>query len=244
MITAVQRNTIEQIVGVFETGTLGGGDPGTVTILPDGAGITYGRHQSTDRSDSLDAIVMEYIDQGGTHAACLEPYLDRLANDETARVNYTAPPQWAMDFMAVLKTAGTDPIMVAAQEAVFDRMYWRPCADYITSRLGLVEPLSWAVMYDTAIQSGVSGIARIRAMPGFPELPPARGGDERAWTRGYIDARERWLSGFQGSTTQHTHAVRSTVYRPQNFESIAATGNWALIRPIGITIKSKRWTIT
>lgn len=242
MITAQQRDTINQILGVFETGSVGGGDPGTVTILPDGAGITYGRHQSTDRSDSLDAIVMEYIDRGGVHAACLEPFLPRLANDETARVNYQAPPQWARDLMAVLKTAGSDPIMQEAQEAIFDRQYWAPCAKYC-QKIGVVEPLTWAVLYDTTIQSGLAGIDRVRVMPNFPEVPPARGGDERAWTRGYINARREYLSRFQGKTSEHTHAVRNTVYRPENLQQLADTGNWELRRPIEIIIKSRRWLI-
>ena len=55
-ITVEDARRIKSIVSVFETGKAEG-DPAAVVVLPDGAGISYGLHQATDRAGSLDEIV-------------------------------------------------------------------------------------------------------------------------------------------------------------------------------------------
>jgi len=56
----------------------------------------------------------------------------------------------------------------------------------------------------------------------FPESPPAGGGDERAWTTAYVNARHRWLS-------KHSRpAVRKTTYRTTCFKREIRRSNWDL----------------
>jgi len=51
MITAPQKHAIDCIISIFETGRVPTAAAyATCTILPDGAGISYGKHQSTDRA--------------------------------------------------------------------------------------------------------------------------------------------------------------------------------------------------
>lgn len=227
-LLAGQRQTIEDVVGLFETGRVGGGDPSAVAVLADGAGISYGVHQATDASDALDAVLLEYIDRGGRLAPQLAPYLPRIAADASA-----ASPQagWVQDLVAILQAAGQDPIMRAAQAAVFGRLYWDPMALQAES-MGLRLPLSWLALYDTAVQSGPGAISRMRMR--FREVPPARGGDERLWAAAYIRARARWLSEFVGSHWSHTLLVRRTVYRPMALDELATAGAWTLDRPLRV----------
>lgn len=237
VVNAEQRATIEAVVALFETGNPAGGDPGTVAVLPDGAGVSYGVHQATDASDALDEVLVEYLTAASgafvsletrANADALRPYLARLARDESAADPY-AP--WVQDLATALRTAGRDPVMLAAQRTVFGRRYWAP-VEHLALDLELRHPLSWLALYDTAVQSGPGAIARMRAR--FPELPPARGGDEEAWTTAYLGARLTWLAGFLGRTDAHTRAVRRTVYRPQAMLELVREGRWALSRPLRV----------
>ena len=223
------KKQIQAIVSVFETGKASG-DPSAVALLQDGAGISYGSHQGTDKSGSLDAIVKAYITAKGVFAANLASYLDRLATNETAKVDPRDPPEWVEDLMAQLRLAGGDPIMRTVQEKVFDELYWEPAREQC-EELQLRCPLSWAVVYDSAIHSGLGGIATIRKR--FSALPPAKGGDEKAWTVAYVEARRAWL------LMSKNPIVQKTVYRCDAFRNLIFDGNWDLITPFkvrGVTV--------
>jgi chitosanase len=218
------EDTAKKIVNVFETGRAAG-DYGMAVLLHDGAGISYGRSQATDKGGNLDRIVYRYLDLGGSLGDQLRPHLNRLDTNETAKVDPDNPPGWAKDLMELLREAGEDPKMRQAQDEVFDEQYWVPAANQAVA-MQLVEPLSWAVVYDSTIHSGPNGVSRIR--PLFPEMPPSRGGDERAWTRAYVAARYAWLAGHSRL------AVRNTVYRMQAFQSLMDAGKWSLALPVHI----------
>jgi len=232
MVSPDQKRVIKAIVGLFETGSTAP-DYGAVTILDDGAGVTYGAHQSTDGGESsLDKIVDLYIERGGLYAADLAPYVDRLHADATASASPGNIAEWVDDMMTTLARAGYgDPIMALAQEQVFESHYWEPSAEQAEA-MGLVTPLAWLVCYDSTIHSGREGIGRIRRR--FPERPPADGGDEREWVLAYLDARRAYLA------THSRAAVRATVYRIESMQHVACAeyqgigGNWDLETPVHI----------
>lgn len=241
-----RKLVIEQMINLLETGKLV--DYSATEILPDGAGITYGRSSATDGGGKLDEIILDYIDRNGVFAADLARFLPLLARDGSRSVRVTntvvvvagpngdpmlsrsiAIPIDVRDLMFLLWRAGrSDPKMRAAQDHVFDVGYWLPAAAIGVSA-GLVLPLSYAILYDTAIQSGTGGIARIRAL--FREVPPSRGGDEKAWATAYVAARETWLAGFVGRDDAQTKIVRSTTYRMAAFREMIAAGRWDLSTP-------------
>ncbi len=210
MLTPEQVATIREIVGVFETGMTGGGDPSAVVVLPDGAGISYGMHQATEKSGSLDVIVREYIRRGGRFP---DAFLAGGRRDTN-----------------LLRLAGAeDPIMRQVQLDVFDKLYWIPCV-HKCETMDLEHALSWLAVYDTCVQSGPEGVERIRRR--FVEAPPSRGGEEKWWTTAYIRARFQFLHSFEGKLPAHSRLVQRTVYRPNTLEALADAGNWALDRPI------------
>ena len=225
--TPAQRHAINCIISVFETGRVP--NPGaysTCTILPDGAGISYGMHQSTDRAGSLDNIVKRYIELGGKHAVALQAYLPYFASNKSA----TEPPKgpWSAETRAVidlLKVAGADPVMHQAQEEVFDRDYFQPAVNH-ANQIGLTKALSLAVVYDTCIHSGPGGVTMIRNM--FAAKSPANGGTEAEWVKAYLNARRNWLG------THKMTILHGTVYRMDALLALITAGNWDLTPPFKV----------
>jgi chitosanase len=221
-----QKKVIDSVLTIFETGRLPSPSAyATCAILSDGAGISYGKHQSTDRSGTLDKIVDLYIAKGGKQADELKQFVPKLALNETAKLDPKNIPSWAKYLMGVLKTAGADPVMQAAQDEVFDANYWTPAMGHV-QKIGLQTGLGALVVYDTCIHSGAGGVAIIRAR--FAEPAPCNGGDEKAWVLGYIKARREWLAANKNPIVQRT------VYRMDAFNEIARSGNWELNTPLTV----------
>lgn len=210
-LSDIQRSLVLRIVNVFETGTPEG-DYAAVAVHEDGPQrlpqVTYGRSQTTEYG-SLRELLETYIASGGVLAGELRPYLERLG---TGVLHADAR------FRELLAAAGADPVMVRTQDSFFDEKYVRPAWAFAEEN-GFTLALSFLVIYDSTIHSGrVPSFLRAR----FPEVPPARGGSEMAWTRAYVAARAAWLGG-------HASAIlRRTTYRTDCFAAQMAAGNWDL----------------
>ena len=225
-VTPEQKRVIDSVLSIFETGRVPTpASYATCTILSDGAGVSYGKHQSTDRAGSLDKIVDLYIQRGGKYANDLKQFVSRLAVNETAKLAPGNPPVWAVQLIGVLKSAGADPVMQACQDEVFDSCYWMPAVGQATT-LGLQTALGHLVIYDTCIHSGPGGVAVIRGR--FPEMPPAKGGGEEAWVQAYVSARHSWLAGNSNPLVQRT------VYRMDALNELIKAGNWDLHVPVTV----------
>lgn len=225
MIENKKVDVIKKIIEVFETGKISS-NYGEVTILSDGAGISYGKSQATDKSGTLDAIIFRYIDLGGIFSKSLEQYLEALQDDLTTTVDPKNPPAWVVNLMSILKSAGDlDLKMKMAQDQIFDEHYWQPAVSQCNA-MKLVHPLSYAIVYDTCIHSGPGGVNRIRKL--FPESPPSSGGDEKKWADAYVRSRRAWLASSSNSV------VRKTVYRQDAFLGMIKNDNWELDKSITI----------
>lgn len=221
-VTLMQKAVIQSVVSAFETGNPMG-DYAAVAVLSDGAGISYGKHQATDRSGTLDAILYRYADLNGKYANLFKLYLTQLEANASATTDPEHRPLWVKELMDLLRKAGEeDPVMALAQDQIFDELYWRPAADQALA-MKLELPLSWLVVYDSTIHSGPKGVTNIRKR--FPEHPPASGGDEKMWTRAYLNARRRWLSDNSNPV------VQATVYRIDSMLKLIHDDNWALTTP-------------
>jgi len=225
-ISSDQKRVIDSVLSIFETGRIPTpASYSTCSILTDGAGISYGKHQATDRAGSLDKIVDLYIQQGGKHGEELKQFLPKLSANESAKVDPKSPPSWAKYLMGVLREAGKDPVMQAAQDAIFDSCYWAPAVGHAVN-IGLTTALGHLVVYDTCIHSGPGGVDVIRAR--FPQASPANGGDEKAWITAYISARRVWLAGNSNPL------VQKTVYRQDTLMEIVKSENWSLKVPLTV----------
>mgnify|MGYP006175440083 CR=1 FL=1 len=74
------------------------------------------------------------------------------------------------------------------QDAFFDRVYWTP-ASASAARLGLAEPLSHAVVYDSVVHGSWISL-RDRTVD--REGQPSKTG-ERVWTAAYVRERQAWI---------------------------------------------------
>ena len=211
-LTTQQKRICEQVINVFETGSVQG-DYSSISIFPDGPGrirqVTYGRSQTTEYGN-LDELIQMYVDANGINSSQLRPYLEKIG--VTALVDDS-------QFKRLLRDAGkNDPKMRQIQDTFFDKRYFQPAMAWAHDN-GFTLPLSALVVYDSFIHSGsVPDFLRKR----FPERTPAREGNEKTWVQEYVDTRNNWLAN-------HSNAVlHPTVYRTQCFKQEISRGNWDL----------------
>jgi chitosanase len=224
-LTADQKRAIDSTLCIFETGRLPSPSSyATCTILADGAGVSYGKHQSTDKGGALDLVVQRYIAKNGQNAAALKPFVPYLTGNQTAAFPpSTQRPPWLVNLMNLLVASGTDPLMQKAQDEIFEEQYMNPALGHARAA-GVKHALSLLVIYDTCIQSGPGAVSRMRNL--FSEASPANGGDEKAWTKAYIRARQNWLLAFPNTL------VQASSYRTKALMEIADADNWELKLPM------------
>lgn len=217
-ITAAQKHIIDCVVSINETGKLPSNKAySTVTVLADKAGITFGKHQATRKS--LYLIVLKYIEMEGRDAKLLTPYLDKLKSNASVDADPNKLPKDVKDLMAILATAGSDPLMHEAQDAIFDSEYFEPAVAK-GEAMGLVTGMAYLSLYDVAIQSGPARIDALRKL--FPESPPSKGGLEKAWVMAFLSARKAWLQ------TSSNPLVVASAGRVEAMIQLAKSGNWNL----------------
>ena len=225
--TPEQKHVVDSIIAIFETGKVPSASAySACTVLADGAGISYGKHQCTDKAGSLDLVAKKYIAKGGNHAQELAEFLPQLATNESSKVPPAGPhPYWLQSLMNLLRIIGAEKKMQEAQDEVFDENYFLPALNACKS-MGLVHPLSLAVIYDTCIHSGPGMVGAMRNK--FAAVPPAKGGDEKVFIRQYLDARRGWLASSANPL------VQKTVYRMDAFFALVNADAWDLKTPLTV----------
>ncbi|GEM_PF-240891 len=221
-ITPLRKRKIEQVINAFETGSATGHyakvvtlkdfrDPATGELIKQ---VTYGRSQTTEFGH-LKALVEDYVDQQGTFATQLKPFLNRIGKLPSLAANDA--------FCDLLKAAGKeDPVMKSCQDHLFETKYYQPAFSWFRQH-GFTLPLSMLVIYDSMIHSGsILGFLRRR----FNTAVPTSGGDEKNWIIDYVNTRHQWLANHSNPL------LRNTVYRMKCFEEQIAQGNWHLSLPI------------
>lgn len=220
----IKKDKIMAILNVFETGSIKG-DYSNISLYEDGKNgrkqVTYGRSQVTQDGGNLKKLLEMYIKDGGKYAEKFKPYLNKMDDADLYK---------DLQFLNYLKTAAKeDPIMITAQDKIFDSVYWKPAYDWFVNQ-GFKENLSLLVIYDSFIHSGtILDFLRKK----FSEVPPVKGGNERKWIEEYVTARKTWLAGHSN------RILRNTVYRPNCFLKCIADDNWTLDKPVlanGVTV--------
>ena len=213
MTTFTERDirAAEAVVSLHETGRVGA-DYARVATLADGPSnvrqVTYGAHQATDASNTLDKIVetyVRYVEDGGSLAAedrqlaeTLKSYLPALAaNNKSSFVSLAANAS----FIQALKDAGERPLMQLSQREVFRSSYMDPAIRFCeAAKLRL--PLTLAVVYDSMIH-GAFKLVRDRVI--------AARAEETLWTGMYVVTRRNWLKNHSKTI------LNKCVYRMDTF---------------------------
>jgi chitosanase len=219
------RRAAIAIVYAFETGRPDGSRSTVADAHGDRGGLSYGPFQASDTSGTLDAVVDAYIDLEGELSAFFRGFLDVLEADEGSGNK---------PLIDLLRQAGKDQKMHAAQDGIFAERFVEPAARYARDRLGFATPLGFALVLDSFVHSGtVPGWLRRR----FPESPPSRGGGEVDWSKAYIATRRAWLERKGG-------ILAKTVYRMRTFESLFEAGAYLLEAPFEIHVGRHLVTVT
>lgn len=210
-LTTKQQSICEQVVNVFETGSIHG-DYGAIARFDDGPNrirqVTYGRSQTTEYG-KLHDLVKKYAESNGSLSDELKPFVDKIGH---------IPLVDDDDFLDLLRKAGKDPVMQRVQDEFFDKRYFQPAMAW-ADKNGFSLALSALVIYDSFIHSGsIPGFLRNR----FPAKTPVNGGDEKTWITEYVDARDSWLRNHSNPL------LRKTVYRTECFKREIKRSNWDL----------------
>lgn len=248
MFTKEQIDTVAEIVGIYETGKRGG-DYSLVAVLKDGAGISYGRHQTTENSGGLYTLLSRYYDQGerGALADEMRPFVMQLHGSASGTKGSMTENEL---FHSLLRRAGIeDPAMRAAQDKYFMEQFMDP-AIALAEEYEVKTPIGLLQVYDMTIHSGPPNarahMAHFNEMvfvDPYPEVDSVEDLTEeqaaefdRSWTEQLVAYRHKWLSEFTSSTSGKTNAVRQTVYRTASTMKLLKSGNWSLSRPFTFTL--------
>lgn len=218
MFTDRAKRVARMIVHIFETSTPQG-DPSAVAVLNDGAGISYGLNQATQRSGSLYAVVSQYVRNfpSAPQANLLSPYLPSLEGTGTSSI---ARCSGDTKLKELLRLAGAAPEMRLTQEDVFNKKYLQPAIDTCDGSQFTL-PLSLAVIYDS-MNHGSFELIRDRVI--LTRGSMATLDFEKAWMSRYVLARDHWLSSIP--------RLKPTEYRTNFFVTQIRAGNWNLAAPM------------
>jgi len=186
------KERAEQIISTFENSTT------TIQYdyaenLDDGRGITAGRAGFTSGTDDLLEVVKLYEKTTQNPNNALKGYLPALE-----KVDGTDSTKGLGGFIkAWERTSHDDPALNAAQDTVYDELYFNPAMQH-AKELGLHSAIAQLAVVDTDVQHGDSD------NPSDPEYEdsltalldkagPVVNGDEEAWTTKFLGIRKNDL---------------------------------------------------
>jgi chitosanase len=215
VLTATQAQTAKAIVNIFETGVVRGRYD-QVTLIPGDTGhLTYGRSQTTLASGLLHDLLALYAGNAGARfAKRLSPYMSRAAERDLSLDTDTG-------FANLLRACADDLVMRETQDAFFDLAFWRPAVESARA-MGLTQPLSIAVVYDSRVHGSW---AKLRDETNAKDGSVAQLG-ERSWIQAYVRRRLNWLAQSPRPD------LRATVYRMDAFQRLIDQDRWGLALPL------------
>lgn len=204
-------NKIQQIVQIFETGTLSNRGYGTVTVAKDGQNgalqISYGIFQITEFGN-LKELLQSYIDVGGRYARELLPYMGALGTSPSKATD--------LKFRHILFLAGGDTLMHACQDRYFYGKYFKP-AETWAKRVGFKTQLALLVVYDSYIHSG--------GMPTYLlNRVKISTSNEKEFIKEYVNVRHAWLANHSKKI------LNNCIYRTETFKHLIANDDWELTK--------------
>lgn len=206
------------ILSIFETSKKRG-NASALAVLRDGAGLSYGCHQATHRAGSLGNVLLAYATLQPEQSVTAMRYHKLLKDRSESNVNRQSDNH---ELRSWLKKVGLhDPLMLRAQEQVFNRDYMAP-ATAEWQRRSFTTPLSLVIVYDSFIQ-GSWHLCRERTSQNH------RGPvSEREWMATYLNEREDFLLSLR------TQDQRNSVYRPRALRQLLIQANWQLTTPFTV----------
>jgi chitosanase len=232
-LTRVQKRRAEALTSIFENDT-----PklqyAYAEALDDGRGITAGRAGFTTGTGDALLVVTRYTSRVPSNPlASFLPVLRRLAAAESGATDELT------GFSEAWKQAAGDARFRAAQDQVSDLLYYRP-AVVQARKLGIQNPLSLAVLYDTIIQHGngtdPDGLpALIKRTNQRARGTPRGGVEEDFWLATFLVVRRQdLLRAFNPETRAEW---RASARRVDALQALLSAGNLTLDGPIVVNTR-------
>lgn len=235
-----RRRVAEAIISTFENST---------TSLPyaaahrldDGRGITAGRAGFTSGTHDLLLVMRRYEQMAGT-ANPLHRYLEPLTVIDTAVADGGdgSDTNGLKGFEDVWSsTSRTDPRLNAAQDAIYDQLYFRPAMDR-AGRVGLITALGQLIILDTAVQHGLGSPDGLDALLARTEQKRGRATDDASWLATFLKVRRADLENPMDDET--AEVWRESVPRVDTLESLLQQQRFDLATPIAWTFAGGRFS--
>jgi hypothetical protein len=207
------RRTAFDIAATFESQSYG------TTQTRDSGIVSYGRHQATLASGTLEDILTDYTKNSKSETAKqLSNYMDKVKNkDESLRTD--------KDFLKLLKEAAKEPEMVKAQDFKFTKDYWEPANKTAISE-GLKSPLASAILFDTNVNGGMQKVLN-RTKESFPDGKYT----EQEFLGKFLDLRKEYMLNV--AEYKRKHGDKNTAndlesaadYRISSLKKLVDSGN-------------------
>ncbi|MCU0238026.1 MAG: peptidoglycan-binding protein [Pyrinomonadaceae bacterium] len=171
----ITRQIAFRITGVFEA-------PSYSTVQTKDSGIiSYGQHQATLVSGTLEIILQRYIEFSDSEISTkIKSFMNRVkAKDRSLKNDST--------FIDLLKKAGEESEMITAQDSIFIEKYWNPAIQKAIEE-NRKSPLAFACFYDTHVQGGlVNCVERTKNKLGNSNA------DEQKYVKTFLESRRERL---------------------------------------------------
>lgn len=221
MLTHLQRKTGQAIVNIFESGRPIGDYSAVAVVKGDEGGLSYGRAQAALMRGGLFILIQRYCQAAGAqYADALSSYLASMRQRDASLNGDDA-------LKALLRHAGSDPVMQKAQDDFFDQRYWNP-ALVAATHMGARSALGVTITYDSFIHSGVGGWERL-ASETSDRFGASGSIGEEPWYGRYVELRRDWLAASKSAP------IRNSVYRMDAFIDLIRQDKWDL--PLPLTVR-------
>ncbi|MGL4424298.1 MAG: chitosanase [Gemmataceae bacterium] len=227
---------IETITGIFE-----GGVPSYCTYADnpkDKGKMSYGKHQASETSGHLKAMLQNYVDRTDDPApdpVKAQGVRDQMKNFKSGGKSFSENANDRAAMKKALKEACSDPAMRRTQDEYFRTKFYDPAMKK-AAKYGVTSPLGKSIFYDNEIQGpalteGFAEKSLKEWNKAHPNQPPAKacapedpnGPDEATFLKGMNKARREKMNAADKDNAYH-----NTTYRPDEHDKLIDSGNMQL----------------
>jgi len=232
-----RRRVAEAVISTFENSTIEL-PYAAAHRLDDGRGITAGRAGFTSGTHDLLLVVQRYAATAG-NSTPVSRYLPALRGiDEQVADGGDGSDTTGLDGFeeAWRSTSRTDPRLNAAQDAIFDELYFRPAMDRARGA-GQTTALGQLVVLDTAVQHGIGGRDGLQALI----TETGKQADPTAWLGRFLEIRRAHL--LDPADEETAEVWKESVPRVTTLETLLAEQRFDLDPPLEWTFAGDRFSL-
>lgn len=247
-----QKRVLEQTLNIFETGSRDGDYANISIFADGPGNrrqVTYGRSQTTEWGNLKELVAMYVAANGAKFAGSLKPFVAQIgktslvdngtfksllkqAGREDPVMKTTQDAFFDKRyFLPAMAWADANGFTLALSALVIYDSFIHSggILQHLRMKFRGIKPVGdptpaevRAYRKARSNELTISFKETLAKLPKTRELPPAKGGDEKAWIKAYTLARQNWLA------THPRKILNGTIYRTKCFLAQIALANWDL----------------